>query len=674
MTSSSLTPDETPPFALKEPRAQVTACLAPGMPQVYYGMSFENIPDDLVISLNELGEPLTRLTDLTWVLTQFKLVVTDKVTYSFEGLKCEKPTNAENTKLTQILFLMRLFSDKGSTRLLRASSQFGSLHSLLYLCKYADNNDVLLKDLFHQRDLYRPFLESLSPQRAGVLWQILRAFNITKCPKHWFLIPAAFMKDLKKLYRGISHHTTNQHPVIPPRILNLRWGHYNEVLGDFMMFKTQLTDFLRLSASNPLYARGSHSQNLIKKATTGLEHSPIAPDFDEAARIHGLYDFFQKYSIRDAASVPDFLGLTQYCAKALIHILTLMRAGEALLLETKCLEPATGWCEEGVYIIGISTKATGKPKDTKWITVNDVQMPLDVLSHIYEMIQPSLPLHYKNINNFFISPNFIGTSRSKASKLFNNCQAKRYEARLPPIPIEEEDLFMLELIDPSRDWRSEKKFMLGEPWSLTTHQFRRTMTVYCAEDSLMKLGPLKRTLGHLSRRTTEHYQKGCSAGLLKMSEWSPETVADFKRAVLDASNAIYIRDILYSEDRLHGLEGRKIQASKDTKEIVLSEKIGEILARKKKGLIACTSTPIGLCLSLLPCAKRAHADFSTCDSCSESVIKLQKLDYVIEISRLDLAGLDPRSTEYRMDAQNLQDLEDMRSRLIAKAAARAGGT
>ncbi len=639
MTSSSFKPHETTCLTLIDQRAQVTANLLPNKPQVYYGMSFENVPDDLVISLDEQGAPLTKLADLTWVITQLKLVATDNVTYSFEGLKCDKPTNSENTKLIQILFLMRLFSNKGSTKLLRASSHVGSLHSLLYLCKYADNNEILIKDLFHLKDRYQPFLDNLSPQRAGVLWQILRIFNITKCPKHWFLIPSAFMKDLKKLYRGRSHHTKNQHPVIPPRILNLRWGHYNGVLSDFVTHKTRLSDFLRLSASSPLYARGYHSQYLTKRADEDLEDSHIEPDFDEASKIHGLYDFFQKYTIRDAASVPGFLGLTQYCAKALIHILTLMRAGEALLLEKNCLEPATGWCEEGVYIMGISTKATGNPKDTKWITVHDVQLPLEVLSQVYDMIQPSLPPNHKDIQNFFISPSFIVTSRSKASALFNTCTAKRYEMRLPSIPIEEEDLFMLELIDPGRDWRSDQKFKLGRPWSLTTHQFRRSMTVYCAEDSLMKIGPLKRVLGHLSQRTTEHYQKGCSAGLFRMSEWSSETVADFKRAALDASNAIYIRDILYSEERLHGPEGRKIQAGKDAKEIVLSEKIEEILARKKKGLIACTSTPIGLCLSVLPCAKRAHADYSTCDGCSESVIKLQKLDYVIEVFQFDLAEL-----------------------------------
>ncbi|WP_449441083.1 hypothetical protein [Pseudomonas migulae] len=636
-------------------------------PQVYYGMSFDNISKDLILSIDEHGQPLSKLSDLIWEMTQFKLVITDNITYSFSGLKCKKTTNSENIFLVQIFFLMRMFSNKGATKTLRASSQFGGLYSLLYLCRYADDHDILIRDLVHRPDLYKPMLASMAHARASVLWQILRIFNITKCPNHWFLIPNAFMKALKNVYRGTSHKSKKQHPVIPPRILNLRWGRYHEVLEDFKQHRTQLTEFLQRAASNRLYARGTHSQYMIKKLNEVSQDAAGEPDFDEAARMHGLDHLFRKYKILDVSFAPSFLGMAQYCAKALVHILTFMRSGEALLLEHECLEKATGWCEEGVYVVGISTKSTGRAVDTRWITTEHIQTPLQTLVEIYEIIHPYLPNEHKGIKNFFIAPTHIPITKRKEPVLFNKCISFKYETRLPPIPIEEEDLFCLELIDPSRDWRSEKKFQIGKPWSFTTHQFRRTMTVYCAEDDLMDIAPLKRVLGHLSGKTSEHYQKGCSAGLMKMSEWSPEMVAEFKEAALDASNAIYIRDILYSEEKLHGVEGRRIQNDKDKQAIVLEETIDQLLIRKKKGLIACATTPVGLCLSIQPCEKRAHADFSTCDGCSESVIKLSKLDYTIEVLRFDLETLDPGSVEYRMDAQNLQDLEKMRDRLVAKA-------
>lgn len=668
MITKKTTAAEKPPFPLRERESQLFATSCALKPQAHYGMSFENISGDLVLSLDEHGNPLSRLTDLTWELSQLKLVVTDNVTFSFKGLLCDKPTNSENIRLTQILFLMRLFSNKGATKSLRASSHVGGFYSLLFMCRHADDNGILIRDLFSRPDFYKPMLESLTPARASVLWQILRIFNITKCPTHWFLIPNTFMKALKKLYKGRSHHTKNQHPVIPPRILNLRWTNYHEVLKDFTLHQEQLKIFLRLAAFNRLYARGAHSQYILKRDGAVRHDAPAAPGFDEACRTHGLYDLFQKYKVRDISGAPKFLSLTQYCAKSLIHILTFMRSGEALLLEKECLEQATGWCEEGVYIVGISTKSTGTPLDTKWITIPEVQTPLNALLQIYELTHPFVPTEHKGIKNLFISPSNI-IPRQEAPALLSDFDSTKWEAHLPPIPIQEEDLYSLELIDPSRDWRSEEKFKLGKPWRITSHQFRRTMTVYCAEDDLMTIGPLKRILGHLSRRTSEHYQKGCSAGLLSMNDWSPETVADFKKAALEASNAIYIRDILYSEERLHGVEGRRIQTKKDCKEDVLRETLSEIQTRKKKGLVACTITPVGLCQSVKPCQKRAHADFTTCDGCSESIIKLSKVDYVIEVLRLDLESIDPESFAYRMDAQNLQDLERMRERLIAKSAA-----
>lgn len=636
-------------------------------PEVYYGMSFENIHKDLILSLDTHGIPLSRLSDLTWVLTQFKLVITDNVTFCFEGLLCDKPTNPSNIQMTQIFFLMRVFSNKGTFKTLRAGSLTAGFYSLLYLCKYADEKNILIKDIFHRPEIYKPMLEGINHQRASVLWQILRIFNITKCPSHWFAIPNQFMKDLKKIYKGIRHISKNQHPVIPPRILNLRWIHYFDVLNDFQTHRDKIEEFIRAATANCLFARGFNSQYRSKKDGKAPTDAPQAMEFHQSSFAYGLSDLFIKYKVENVVSVPRFLMLVQYCAKSLIHILTLMRKNEALLLERNCVDVASGWCEQGVYVIGISTKATGQPIDTKWITVEEVNIPLKALNQVFDIIHPYLDSKISELNNLFLSPTHIGLSRQKNPPILGNFDSAKFEYQLPEILITEEDLVILELISPERDWRSEENFKIGNPWKITSHQFRRTMSVYCSEDSLMEIGPLKRVLGHLSKLTSEHYQKGCSVGVFKMQQLAPEIVAEFKRAAIDASGAIYIRNILYSEEALHGLQGRRLQASKDSKQLVLRENLDEVIERKRKGLISCTITPIGLCRSIEPCLKRAHADFSTCDGCKEAVIKTSKLDYVIDVLRHDLKALDPNSFDYKMDSQNLHDLEDMRTRLLAKA-------
>lgn len=659
--SSLIAPSENEDFSVsQQPHAR---------PEAFYGMSFRNVQDNLILSLDAHGMPLSRLSDSIWILTQFKLVINDNVTFRFDGLTCDKATNDSNIRITKTLFLMRLFSGKGNSKKLRAGTLSCGFYSLLYLCRYADDNDILISELLYKPAIYRPMLEGLNPQRASALFNILRIFNITKCPSHWFAIPNQFFKDLKKIYFRTGYLTKNQHPVIPPRILNLRWSHYCDVLNEFTTHRNEIEEFIRAVSANRLYGRSLHAQYFIKRHGKAPHDAPTTADFDEAVHAHGLSDLFVKFKVSNVASVPHFLMLVQYCAKALIHILTLMRSNEAILLERDCIDQAVGWSEKGVYVVGLSTKATGKPMDTKWITIEEVNIPLKALAEIYDIINPYLDSELKKIKNLFVSPSHIGLGRNKEPPIIGALDSLRFESQLPEILIEEEDILTLELISPERNWRSEKKFQIGNAWKITTHQFRRTMTVYCAEDSLMEIGPLQRVLVHLSKVTTEHYQKGCSVGVFQMQDLAPEIVAEFKRAAIDASFAVYIRDILNSKETLHGLQGRKIKPSNDASEIVLSEKLGEVLERKRKGLVACTITPIGLCQSIDPCERRAHADFSTCDGCKDSIIKLSKLDYVIEVLRFDLQDIDPSSLEYKMDFQNLQDLEKMKDRLIAKSRA-----
>lgn len=636
-------------------------------PEAYFGMTFAELPNDMVLSVNAEGFPLSRLGDLTWHFPQLKLIITDKSTYSFAGLVSSHAENLENITLCKTLFLMRMFSKKGVGKTLRAAGYIPILHSILYQCKYAEEHGVKLRDLVNRPDIYKPMIQGLTPARAGVLLQVWKTFNATKDFRDWFPVPGGLTKELRKVYKRRSQHENKQHPVIPPRILNIRWNNYHSILEEFEQHRHQLIEFIKLAATNNCYARCHESQ--LKKTTmdTLKPRAHFAATFQEATKLHNLDKLFKKHKIKMVTSITSYLSLVQYCAKALIHILTFMRSGEALLLEQKCLETASGWCEEGVYVIGISTKATARPVDTKWITIEEVQLPLRILLEVYDLIHPYLPDERKEIKNFFISPNHIPLGNNPNAAVINPCSSIHNEGRLPKILIEDEDHICLELVEPSREWRSEEKFKVGKPWPFTTHQFRRTMTVYCAEDTLMTLGPLKRILGHLSKKTTEHYQQGCSAGIFNMQDFSPEIIAEFKEAALEASNAVYIRDILYSEEKLYGHEGRKIQSEKDLNRIVLTEKIDELVARKKKGLVACTNTPIGLCLSILPCEKRAHADFTTCDGCNFSIIKLKKLDYVIEVLRLDLESLDPTSFDYKMDVQNLRDLEKMRERLISKS-------
>jgi hypothetical protein len=586
------------------------------------------------------------------------------VDYDFSCLQSDDPLKAHNLRVAQNLFLHRIFSSKGSAKLIRASTLNITYYAILHIAKFANNNNETIERLVNRKELYSQLIKSLHHCRAKALLQCLRIFSSTKSNEFWFPIGKDFFSDLKSICSR-SKDYQKQHAVIPPRILHLRWKHYTEVLNDFMLHLDNYKLFLSDALSDQTFARSLYRQWQLRQKDPALSQKPPSPTFDQATKLHNLDQLFSKYQHNNLSNALSLLTLVQHCAKSLIHILTLMRKGEALLLERGCTEVAQGWSEVGVYLIGISTKATGRAVDTKWITTEAIEFPLQVLNEVFKIVQPHLPKEHEHVQNLFISPSNL-PFKNLPSALINNCESGKYDCKLPPILIQEEDLKILELIDPVRDWRSENDFQIGQPWNFTCHQFRRTMCFYCSEQEFITLPALKREMGHLSEITTQHYQKGCSVGAFKMSQWAPELIADFKSIALEASNAIYIRDIIFSEEKLLGPEGTRIQEKNDARNNVLNDTLAMLEERKRKGLIACTRTPVGLCMSVHPCIKRAHADFTTCDGCSEAVVFLSKLDYIIETLQYDLQGHSPNSLEYKMDAQTLKDFEQMRERLLSK--------
>lgn len=652
---------------------QITIRAAPMMPSsipkkdkpdAYYGMPFNGITDDFALSLATDGSVLTKFRDLRWQLPQLKLIITDKVNFDFSGLHSENPLDVHNLRVAQNLFLHRLFSSKGSAKPIRTSTLNATHYAILHLCKFATSNNETVEKLVTRKDLYTQLIKSLYHGRAKALLQCLRIFSVTKSNQFWFPIGKDFFNKLKAACVR-TEINQKQHAVIPPRILHLRWQHYKEVLNDFAIHLDNYKAFLSDALSDPLFARSLIHQQSSRRENTHLSQKPIAPTFDEASKLYNLNYLFSKYKYDTLPKAASLLTLVQHCAKCLIHILTLMRNGEALLLQRECEEDAKGWSEEGIYIIGISTKATGKAVDTKWITTEAIKLPLKMLNEIFEIVHPHLPEKLHHIQNLFISPSNLPFTHTMPT-LINNCESGKYDCKLPPIIIMEEDLKLLELIDPIRDWRSEKTFQVGQPWNFTCHQFRRTMCFYCSEQDLITIAALKREMGHLSAITTQHYQKGCSAGIFKMSQCTPELTATFKSIALESSNAVYIRDIIFTEENLLGYEGKRIQEKKGLKSNILNDTLAMLEDRKRRGLVACTRTPVGLCMSVHPCIKRAHADFTTCDGCSEAVIILSKVDYIIETLRYDIKGHVPGSLECKMDTQTLDDFVKMRERLLSK--------
>lgn len=635
---------------------------------IYYGISFDEINDDLILSVDSTGKAICHVRDMTWDLIQLKIIETDQTKFSHTQLLSQAPTNEANINTFKKLFLTSCFTHNRNGKAPRVTSMKLDHRNTVGIVKFCDLKEVLITEMISNTELSAEFINQLSKSSAIAIAKLLRNYDAIPSTPNKFKVPKPFIVALKKHIRQIKQSTppARQHAVIPSRIFQLRWSHYYEALEEFQAHEKSVAQLVTKCSTDPLYAKKAKSDKRDGQESGAKLNS--SREFTRALDEHGLKELFAKHSILNIKQVARYLLFIQYCAKCVIHILTLMRDNEALRLPENCIESATGWNEEAIYILGNITKLKGVADPVRWITIEEIQFPLSILLKIADIVRPHLPIHFKNKKYLFLGVGWLPLPAGRqTTKLLSAIHDDLYDKYLPDIFIEEEDLQELELIDFLRDWRAEQKFRLGSRWRISSHQFRRSMSVFCAQHKSMTLPGLKRVLHHLSETTSLHYQKGCSAGVYKLENFSSALIKEMHTAAIDVSNAIYVRDVLYSNERLHGVEGRVVQSQKDSPRFVLREALEALIKQKRKGLLACVETPIGLCVSTLSCDKRAHGDFTTCDGCVHSIIKLSKLDITIQAMEIDLKDFDPKSMEYRMNMQNLWDMKNMRSRLIAKS-------
>jgi hypothetical protein len=636
---------------------------------IYYGIAPEQIIDDLVLAVDPLGQAISRVCDMTWHLEHLKIVETDDVSFHHSQMLHTASTNSENIRIFKKLFLISNFvRGRGRSGIPRVTTMKVEHRAGLSIVKFCDSHEVLIKQMINDSKLTAQYIATLSLGHARVIKKLFRNYMTLPLDSSEFVVPKPFMVALRKHMRSllISKGAARQHPVIPSRIFQLRWNHYYETLEEFERHFPQIAAFVERANADRFYGKNAKTVRRLERQLGGI--APSTVPFPAAIEHYGLSELFQKHAIKDNNQVVRYLLFVQYCAKCIVHILTLMRDNEAVLLDENCVEPAIGWNEEAIYVLGSATKLTGTAAPIRWITVPEILYPLQVLLKLRDMVHPHLPKRLQGTAHLLLGLGWLPMRGGReTTRLLSNVSDDVFDKYLPEILITEEDVSELELIDFLRDWRADPQFRVGTPWTITSHQFRRSMAVYFAQHKSMTLPGLKRALTHLTMAMSLHYQKGCSAGIYKMEQDNPALVKEIRDAALDVSNAIYVRDVLCTEERLLGVEGRVVQAKKDNPTFVLRESQQELMRLKKKGLLACVETPIGLCVSNSPCDKRAHGNFTTCDGCVHSIIKLSKVDSTIQSMELDLLELDPSSMEYRMDLQNLDDMKAVRDRLIVKS-------
>ncbi|MBP2838639.1 integrase [Pseudomonas sp. PNP] len=673
MSSKPKKPIDSPVSPQKKAHLQTDA---------FYGMRFSRIGSGLVMSRSTDGEVISLFEDDEWYLPAFAYSVTDVPYFSFvpcriaenaedaedaEDKKKRLEINAENVATCKRLFTMKMFSTKSRTgKPIRLTTMHAFVRTLERINSVALKYSIRIQEVFGAKKIFEEVLATLPISYYKVLLALIRTLDSIDSKERAFTIDGSILPFLRSVAID-ARNDGQQHPVIPSRILWTKYKQYNACLIDYVQHRDAIHELVNATAADRFLGKNRstridyRNEFQLLPIGTKMAYKKDPPTFWKTIEKYGLIQLARKNNWKSLQSIASFLGLVQHCAKCLIHLFTLMRDAEVMNLPVDCLEHIRGWNNEALYVCGTSTKLESEKTNAKWITTDDICKPVEVLQSIQKLVASQLDDN-ADVDWLFLAVSNLPWSKSPPGNMISR---KNYDDRLPDVIITEADISELETIDPYRNWRDDKKFQIGKPWRVTSHQFRRSIAVFAGQSGLITLPSLKRLLRHITKVMAAYYMKGCSAKNYLFSDLNPKLTLELKRAKKEADAALYIRDVLNSAEQMYGFAGRR--AMEMRKESFWLPGTEEQTKRQTNlGLMAYEETPAGGCTSPIPCDKRAHAKMDTCGTCKQFVGQEAKMAETIEIMEFDLAELKPGTIEYRAELQNLEDFKAFRDRVIAR--------
>lgn len=622
---------------------------------------------DFVISRGKGGDVVSKYGDDCWDLSSYRQsgVFCSSIIH-FEKLPC-----GTNDSAKWLVFVLLYMADTGRATSLSVSSIMDYMKVIRVLSEYADNKGVNLFFVLSDERLLMGFINKLNNKSLLVRFRsmVSQLARIGLENSDIKVLSGVVIEKTQEKERRLGEG--KQHPVIPPRLFSELITQLDDFLDLIYKSWDDLEGFLIKLLQNKRFGRSESKQHKM-----GVSVKDYEPFFVEASSRYNLNNLFFGYGVASMQNLSTFLCRIQHACRMYIYIYSAMRQSEGLSLKVGCLVSERHSGIEVYRINAFTSKFTGQQKKVSWVTSKEIKKALEIAEKLAIMIGSHVNLD-RNETPLFISPSYFGfTGTHKRNGGIVNVSSGRnahqeiyHYLDMSKFIIAEEDSNYLEKIDSHRSWQEEDEFKIGVIWRFTTHQFRRSLAYYVLESGLVSLPSLKRQLKHLTREMTIYY---CRSTKLEETFDSQKHIAKMIRSSKPEADAmLYIYEVILSDTTLYGGHGQFVERHVRAKEgaKVFGENRTELKARFKKGEMAYEVTPLGACTTIEPCDKKATREIAACVECDKSVIKLSKLNSVIERQEFfvdELKSLDKDSTEYRMEQAELNMLTDFREKIMVK--------
>lgn len=477
-----------------------------------------------------------------------------------------------------------------------------------------------------------------------------------------------------------------QHPVIPTRI----YLRLINVTGDLL---EQLYPSLdRIESFIKCFSDEHYGITISTQRRLGRQDN-YRPDLLQALKEHGLVEVFSgEFSCRKKLNLQRVLVDIQYLLKVVIHLYTGMRDQEVLRMSYCCLSEQVvreavvddqGVERDNLQVVNVlstTTKFAGYKKEGAWLAPSEVIKAIKVAQAICRGLAKLYKIELNDRCPLFLKSSILHSEKNNVEVGVPEYRARDWnKSALRSTLIRAEDMQELAQSDPSRDFYKEPEFAVGQPWPLTSHQFRRSLAFYGSSSGFLSLPTLRTQFKHMTIQMSRYYANNYE-NLRTIFGYYDENKKDF---VLPSNHFAFefqmampmsvanqlIADLLFNEEPLFGGTGSYMEKQKkriNAGEIQIEDVRTDTEQRVKSGSISYRPTLLGGCTKVGRCDSFMLGDYTECLSCEGAIIKPDKLNMAIVDATNELCNYAEDSGEYQIVNGDIERLASFKSRLVDK--------
>jgi len=654
-------------------QAKISSLPDANVPDEYMPLKGRIPSDDFVVSRKKDGSSLSLYGDSSWDWTPYA-ADNRTINFNFNFWSSGELTPQRDQLAREMRWLMFVLIYLRPGHGLSNKSLRGYLFSLTFIARFCELRSLSIYELLADPALLSESMEENGGYATLIIALIQLLKHLGTDVVGFDVVSNKGMQNLQRIAIKYAHKL-KQHPPIPTRLYSSMLSTLSEELAQFKAVADRILNLLLECANDPLTGK-HHSKQLQRRRERGLGKQTWRPSFGDLLRKYDLEDYWTECGYtRSIIGLEAAVTGAMVAAAIAIQAFTGMRANEVGTLPFYCLDEVKRDEDDSIHYIvkgRITKHAHGRIKRVQWVTSESGRTAIQLAQRISLTIHKALgnmpEENNTRINSFhlFITPRYLfrpNQIQYAPARVLLEC-SPALRTRLQ-FNIQEEDLLELEQIDPHRAWRSEEAFQIGRPWTLTSHQLRRSLALYAQRSGLVTLPSLKRQLQHITQEMSLYYCRGSAfaVNFIGNQDKEPHFGKEWQVTQPVSQFLSYAMHVLITDETLFGVHPHWIKNRlRDAEGIVIFDR-DVTLKRFQKGELAYRETILGGCVKIGDCDKNPldilHVECLT-THCKNLVGNKKKLERVIAaqthlVEKFNKA--DPVSTEYRHESLNLTILK-----------------